>query len=88
MSYGACQFCKKRERYGICYDDCCIGGNRFESKASMTPEGFAWEMRLIARGDDEEVEHSDMDDLMCELLTSLGYEEGVQIFKDAHKWYA
>lgn len=88
MSNGACQFCKKRERYGICYDDCCIGGNRFESKACMEPESFAFEMKCIARDKDPEKEHGDMDDLMCKLLESLGYDEGVEIFKNAEKWYA
>lgn len=82
-----CTFCKKNDN-GICYDGNCHFGEGFVSKASMDPDAFAYEMRMIARGDDEEVEHSDMDDLMCEILTSLGYEEGVQIFKDAHKWYA
>lgn len=88
MGYGVCQFCKKRERYGICYDDCCIGGNRFESKAHMDPETFAWEMRCIANSNDPEAAHGDMDDLMCKLLESLGYDEGVEIFKNAKKYYA
>lgn len=28
------------------------------------------------------------DKLMCDVLTQLGYGEGVEIFKNAPKWYA
>ena len=39
-------------------------------------------------GYDIEGAHSEADDLMCQLLEELGYEEGVKIFKNAEKWYA
>ena len=32
--------------------------------------------------------HKDADDLMCEVLSSLGYIEGVRIFEEMEKWYA
>jgi hypothetical protein len=39
-------------------------------------------------GYDAEGAHLEADDLMCQLLEELGYEEGVKIFKNAEKWYA
>ena len=54
----------------------------------MTPEEFAEAMKEIAESDDPECAHSYMDDLMCQFLDDLGYEEGVKIFLDAEKWYA
>ena len=39
-------------------------------------------------GYDTEGAHGMADDLMCQLLEELGYEEGVKIFKNAEKWYA
>ena len=56
----------------------------------MTPEEFFNEMWMIrARcGNDEELVHGEMDDLMCHLLRELGYEKGVEIFEDTPKWYA
>jgi hypothetical protein len=37
---------------------------------------------------DKEAAHVAMDELMCELLTMLGYNRAVQIFRDTPKWYA
>lgn len=39
-------------------------------------------------GDDPEVCHGKMDDLMCETLEEFGCHAGVQIFKDAPKYYS
>ena len=44
--------------------------------------------KLYEDEDDEEKTHREMDRLMCELLTSLGYEEGISIFKNQPKYYA
>ena len=60
----------------------------------IAPEGFANKMQIIRNKlgaipfYDEENMHADMDNLMCETLIQLGYEEGIKIFKDAPKWYA
>ena len=56
----------------------------------MTPEQFAARMREIfpETGYDEEIAHIAADNLVCELLTRLGYGEGATIFDDADKWYA
>ena len=64
-------------------------------KNKMTPEEFAEEMRYLQQSleaktefSDEESVHIQMDDLMCEVLSHLGYQEGVEIFYNTHKWYA
>lgn len=60
--------------------------NIFEGYA----EHFERSMRDIwlEHGDDPEVCHRKMDELMCEILEQFGCEEGVQIFKDAERYYA
>lgn len=54
----------------------------------MTPEEFATKMRELSDSGDLEGAHVEMDDLMCEILKSLGYGEGVEIFENTDKWYA
>ena len=57
----------------------------------MTPEEFAKKMREIFPENgyyDSEVAHVDADELMEEVLISLGYGDGVEIFREASKWYA
>lgn len=51
---------------------------------------FTAEMQEAYRkyGDDEEIVHSMMDGIMCEILDRLGFTEGVEIFNEAPKWYA
>ena len=47
-------------------------------------------MKKIAKdyADDPEVMHGKADDLVCELLKSLGYLEGLKIYEKMEKWYA
>jgi hypothetical protein len=56
----------------------------------MTPEEFKRRMALIESDDDYDTEegHAKADALLCECLESLGYAEGVAIFRELHKWYA
>lgn len=60
----------------------------------MSPEEFADKMTKIASHVDEfghfddEVVHIKADDLMCDLLRSLGYQEGVHIFENLPKYYS
>ena len=42
----------------------------------------------LAKDDDKEGRHINMDNLMCELLRHLGYDAGVKIFDDTDMWYA
>lgn len=67
-------------------------GKKRRKKKAMTPEEFASRMQEIADKDtpyrDVEDVHSEMDVLMCNMLYSLGYSEGVIIFWDTPKSYA
>lgn len=54
----------------------------------MKPEEFAEKMYQAAVRNDVEVSHMIMDELMCEVLAELGYDEGIGIFERASKYYA
>lgn len=55
----------------------------------MTAEEFAQKMEQIFKKDyNEEIAHVEADDLMAEVLSSLGYQKGVEIFFSNEKWYA
>ena len=60
------------------------------NKPLYTPEEFREIMLNMGYlyVDDVEFRHIRMDDLMCELLESLGYGEGVKIFKGSRRHYA
>ena len=55
----------------------------------LTPEQFETEMKAIFNDGDHDTEiiHVYMDELMTELLKSLGYEAGIKVFDDTDKWY-
>lgn len=54
----------------------------------FTPEEFAEELsRIFNTPADAETRHWLMDGVMCNLLASLGYSEGVEIFLNADKNY-
>jgi hypothetical protein len=56
----------------------------------VSPKEFKEKMLEIfpLTGYDEEAAHGDADMLMCELLSELGYEDGVKIFETSDRWYA
>ena len=56
----------------------------------MTPKEFYGRMLGLEElsKKDREVAHSKADDILCEALKSLGYEEGIEIFERMRKWYA
>lgn len=60
----------------------------------MTAREFADRMEEIFKSksnnnfNDVEDAHLEADELMAEVLSSLGYEEGVKIFFSHEKWYA
>ena len=56
----------------------------------ISKEAFLVRMKNIfySSGKDVEECHAAMDDLMCEVLRSLGYGDGVDVFEAAEKWYA
>lgn len=56
----------------------------------MTPEEFLDRMIQAKTeiGNDPEHVHVVMDGIMCNLLESLGYGEGVAVFDHTYKYYA
>ena len=57
----------------------------------ITPEEFKEKMIYLnyeANHHDAEGPHAMADDLMCEILSDLGYDEGVKLFQDMRRWYA
>ena len=56
----------------------------------MTPNEFLTELQKIYLnyGSDLEGSHLEMDGLMCNILDSLGYTEGVEFFNICNKWYS
>lgn len=47
-------------------------------------------MRELADNNDDDIEmrHVEMDNLMCEILKEMGFNELVDIFNETEKWYA
>lgn len=56
----------------------------------MTPEEFEQKIMELKEqcGGDEEIAHIKMDELILDLLKSLGYEKGVEIFNSQSMWYS
>lgn len=56
----------------------------------MTPTEFAERMKQISTdcGTDIEKMHSQMDDLMCQVLRKHGFDEGVEIFENSDLHYS
>lgn len=57
---------------------------------AISPCQFAALMQAIAdRQGDVELDHKRADDLLCKVLTSLGYGAGVTVYEEEiQKWYA
>ena len=49
---------------------------------------FIEKMQACVENSDTECAHADADDLLCELLTKLGYKDLVEKYHEVHKWYA
>jgi len=53
----------------------------------ITKEQAITKLRECQRIGDEEEAHGDADGVLCDLLTSLGYEEVVAEWLKVRKWY-
>lgn len=53
-----------------------------------TDDEIAEKIRTICSTDDEEMDHISADDILCELLTALGYVKTVEAYEAVGKWYA
>ena len=45
-------------------------------------------LKAAINNPDHEVAHIEADDILCNVLTALGYDEIVQLYSDVAKWYA
>ena len=54
----------------------------------MSPKEFTEKMKALAEKYGEEEFHIAADRLMGDLLTSIGYGEGVDVFEKTSKWYS
>ena len=54
----------------------------------MTKEEAIEQLQSHVLNGDWESAHSIGDDILCELLTSLGYQEVVDVYAKIGKWYA
>jgi hypothetical protein len=60
-----------------------------EDEKPMSPDEFKSRMRWIYRSPvDVESAHVAADALLCEMLRSLGYGDGVAVFEGSTKWYS
>jgi hypothetical protein len=46
------------------------------------------EMKTLVNNDDYEIAHIEADDILCNVLKKLGYEELVDVYEQVGKWYA
>lgn len=54
----------------------------------MTREKALSELSEIAKSSDQEVTHVDADEVLCQLLVALGYQDVVNAWDEIPKWYA
>ena len=54
----------------------------------VSPEEFADQIEALVSNGDDEARHASMDELMCHVLISLGYKDGIEIFNRTDKYYA
>lgn len=54
----------------------------------MTYERAIEELEALAEMSDTEAAHIMADDVLCELLTALGYGDVVEAYANVGKWYA
>lgn len=54
----------------------------------VTPKEFRDKMEALAEESTPEEFHITADEYMCEVLTELGYGEGVAIFDGTERWYS
>ena len=54
----------------------------------MTREEALEELVVLKHDSDTEMAHVHADDVLCQLLTALGYKDVVTAYRDIGKWYA
>ena len=54
----------------------------------MNKETAIETLQRLQQSHDTEMAHIDADDVLCELLKSLGYEDVVSEYQNVNKWFA
>ena len=54
----------------------------------MTKEKAIDVLRMLQQSHDTEMAHIDADDILCQLLETLGYEDVVSEYQKVNKWFA
>lgn len=54
----------------------------------MTREQALTELVELGKSGDIEAAHIDADDILCKLLSDLGYEDVIHLYHKVSKWYA
>jgi len=54
----------------------------------MNKETAIETLQMLQQSHDTELAHIDADDVLCELLKSLGYEDVVSEYQKVDKWFA
>lgn len=58
-----------------------------KKKADIIKEAIE-QMKECVNSGDTEVAHLDADNILCDVLTQLGYKELVDLYEKVKKWYA
>lgn len=60
------------------------------SKKLLNPDEFLAELKAIKHRQegDPETCHIEMDEILCQTLSALGYDEGIKYFRTTPKWYS
>ena len=58
-----------------------------KKKADIIKEAVE-KMKECVNNGDTEVAHLDADNIICDVLTQLGYKELVDLYEKVKKWYA
>ncbi len=59
-----------------------------KKKADIIKEAIEKMKECVKNNGDIEVAHLDADNILCDVLTQLGYKELVDLYKKVDKWYA
>lgn len=59
-----------------------------KKKADIIKEAIEKMKECVKNNGDIEVAHLDADNILCDVLTQLGYKELVDLYNKVDKWYA
>jgi len=65
-----------------------LRGHFFAWRKPMTREEAINKLKILQSLGDKEIAHCNADDVICDLLKALGYEDVVKEYDEIDKWYA